>query len=125
MIVGSISVCKSTNTVISASQFSNVNVVGVGLLNNAASILSTTPIDGGAAIAVTGGSTPTLSGSVIIGNSVRSAGACVGNSACTVAGGAVYADANQRCCRLATAHSRVTQLPLRPLLLCTAVLLLR
>ena len=71
---------------------SNVILSGVTFATNSITLTTASSVGGGAAIAVTGGSTLTLSDSVFVGNSARAAGACVGSSACSVAGGAVYAD---------------------------------
>ena len=92
-IGGSITVTQCA-TAITASAASSLVVRGVSFVSNTPSVTASAGISGGAAIVVLTSSTLTLSDSVFVGNSVNAIGACVGGSACTVAGGAVYADAS-------------------------------
>ena len=93
VLQGPMTIANSTSA-ISASLFSNLTINSVLFLNNSLSVSLFSGIGGGAAIALTDGSSLTLSDSEFVGNRVSAAGVCVSSGICTVAGGAVYADAS-------------------------------
>ena len=92
-LLGPLTIANCTRSAVLASLYSTVVISGAQVVNNSVSVASAN-IGGGAAIAVTGGSSLIVSDSVFVGNNATATGACVGSSACTVAGGAVYIDAN-------------------------------